>query len=119
MPTPTESPTVAQHFDGRNPSVKAVYTAILKAAKTLGPVREDPKKTSIHLNRKTAFAGVATRKDALILTLKSDKVLNGRLVVKCEQVSSGRWHVELRLASPKDIDARVRAWLAAAYELSA
>ena len=112
------TPTVAQHFEGRAPSVKQTYAAILKAAQALGPCTEDPKKTSIHLNRKSAFAGVATRKDALVLTLKSFTDLRHPLVVKREQVSANRWHVELRLESPRDVDARVRGWLAAAYELS-
>ena len=98
--------------------MKATYAALLKAAKRLGPFQEDPKKTSIHLNRKSAFAGVATRKDALILTLKSQSDLDGPSVVKREQVSAHRWHIELRLASPRDVDATVREWLAAAYELS-
>jgi len=115
MPTPT----VAQHFQGRTPEVKATYEAILKVAKKLGPFTEDPKKTSIHLNRKSAFAGVATRKEALILTVKSKKALEDRRVVKSEQVSASRWHVELRLESPSDVNAKVSNWLAAAYELSA
>lgn len=113
------APTVTQHFRGRALSVKATYAAILQAAKRLGPFEEDPKKTSIHLNRKSAFAGVATRKDALILTLKSANDLRGSRVVKSERVSAGRWHVEVRLESPSDVDAKVRGWLAAAYELSA
>lgn len=112
------NPTVAQHFEGRAPAVKATYNAILKTAKKLGPFQEDPKKTSIHLNRKSAFAGVATRKEALILTVKSAKKLDGPRVVKSEQVSARRWHVELRLESPSDVDTKVRDWLAAAYELS-
>jgi len=64
--------TVKEHFDNRAPEVKSTYAAILKAAKQFGPVKEEAKKTSIHLVRKSAFAGVATRKTALILTLKSD-----------------------------------------------
>ena len=51
--------TVAGHFEGRDSGVKATYAALLRAARTLGPVSEDPKKTSIHVNRKAAFAGVA------------------------------------------------------------
>jgi len=115
MPTPT----VAQHFQGREPAVKATYEALLAAARKLGPFTEDPKKTSIHLNRKTAFAGIATRKAALILTVKSAKELDGPRVVKNEQTSASRWHVEVKLEAPSQVDAKVRAWLAAAYELSA
>jgi hypothetical protein len=120
MPAPRPAvPTVAQHFEGKAPSVKATYAALLKVAKRLGPFQEDPKKTSIHLNRKSAFAGIATRKDSLVLTIKSQSELDGPSVFKREQVSAQRWHIELRLASPRDIDAQVETWLAAAYELSA
>lgn len=98
--------------------MRAVYAAILDAAKELGSFSEDPKKTSIHLNRKSAFAGVAARKDALILTLKSTKELDGPRVVKNEQTSANRWHVQVRLERAGDVDATLREWLAAAYEIS-
>lgn len=63
--------TVSQHFADRAPAVRAIYDHILAAARRFGPFQEESKKTSIHLARRTAFAGVATRKNALILTLKS------------------------------------------------
>jgi hypothetical protein len=63
--------SVDQHFEGRAPVVRAIYDAVLRVAKKLGPVVEDPKKTSIHLNNRTAFAGVATRKETLVLTIKA------------------------------------------------
>jgi len=66
MPADKEAHTVAAHFEKSTPTVKATYKAILKAARELGPVREEPKKTSIHLVRESAFAGIATRKEALI-----------------------------------------------------
>lgn len=119
MPTRTNALTIAQHFEGRSPSVAATYAAIVGVAKKLGPFREDPKKTSIHLSRKTAFAGVATRKDSLILTIKSATDLVGARVVKREQVSASRWHVEVRLDSPQQVDAQLKRWLGAAYNLSA
>lgn len=119
MSTRIASPTIAQHFAGRAPAVRAIYDELIKAARSLGPFEQDPKKTSIHLNRKSAFAGVATRKDALILTLKSGTDLKDPRVVKREQVSAGRWHIELKLERPIDIDGKVKRWLSAAYDLSA
>ena len=53
------------------PAQRAIYKQLLAAASTIGPFTEDPKKTSIHLTRRSAFAGIATRKDALQLTIKS------------------------------------------------
>ncbi len=90
--------TVEQHFEGRSQSVRAIYDALLNASRCLGSVEEDPKKTSIHLNRRTAFAGVATRKDTLVLTIKAPSDIKSKRIHKREQVSAKRWH-EVRLIS--------------------
>jgi hypothetical protein len=110
--------TVKEHFENRAPEVKATYTAILKAAKTLGPVKEEAKKTSIHLVRKSAFAGVATQKSALILTLKSDADVANKRIARREQASAHRWHLEIKLQAPEQVDREILAWLKKAYELA-
>ena len=110
--------SVKEHFVDRAPSVRATYEAILKAAKKLGPVKEEAKKTSIHLVRKTAFAGIATRKSALILTLKSDSDLSSKRIHKRERASANRWHLELKLESPETVDGELVTWLQKAYELA-
>jgi len=111
-------PTVDAHFSGRSPHVLQIYRKIVDASSALGPVAEDPKKTSIHLNRRTAFAGVQTRKDALILTLKSERDVKHRRVHKTEQTSANRWHFEVRLSDPADVDDQILQWLHASYELA-
>jgi hypothetical protein len=110
--------TVKEHFENRPPEVKATYAAIIKAAKKLGPVREEAKKTSIHLVRKTAFAGVATRRTALILTLKSDADVANKRIKKRAQTSANRWHFEIKLEEPKQVDREILGWLEKAYELA-
>jgi hypothetical protein len=80
-------------------------------------VREEPKKTSIHLARNTAFAGVATQRAALILTLKASADITSPRIRKHEQASANRWHLDLRLEKPSDVDADLRSWLRAAYAL--
>ena len=110
--------TVKEHFENRVPEVKATYAAILKAAKKFGPVKEEAKKTSIHLVRKSAFAGVATRKTALILTLRSDSDISSARIAKREQASANRWHLETRLETPGQVDREIVTWLRKAYELA-
>jgi hypothetical protein len=114
----TAKHTVASHFTKSAPSVKSTYRAVLEAARTLGPVREDAKKTSIHLVRDAAFAGVATRKDSLILTLKADHAMTSSRILRSQHTSANRWHVEVRLSAPSDVDAELRGWLADAYRLA-
>ena len=110
--------SIAPYCEKSDPSVLATYQQLLKAARTLGPVVEEPKKTSIHLVRDTAFAGVATRRSCLILTLKSAKDIRSPRVERREQTSSNRWHLELRLKDPAEVDKQLTLWLSAAYELS-
>jgi len=110
--------TVSVHFTKAAPVVRATYDAVLKAARELGKVREDPKKTSIHLVRKSAFAGIATRRDSLILTLKASEGMASPRVERSQQASAHRWHHEVRLRTPSDVDRELRLWLARAYELA-
>jgi hypothetical protein len=110
--------TVESHFTKSDPEVLATYRRLLEAARALGRVAEEPKKTSIHLVRTTAFAGVATRRSSLILTLKSAKDIRSHRIEKREQASAHRWHVEVRLEKPADVDRQLTNWLSAAYELA-
>jgi Domain of unknown function (DUF5655) len=110
--------TVLGHFASCEATVRETYNAVLKAARRLGPVREEPKKTSIHLVRETAFAGVSTRRKWLVLTLKSAVDVDGPRVGKREQISAHRWHIEMRLGSTRDVDREMERWIKAAYDLS-
>jgi hypothetical protein len=110
---------VKSHFKTTAPNVGATYVALLEAARVFGPVVEESKKTSIHLVRETAFAGVATRKAWLILTLKSAVDLNSPRIARHEQASAHRWHLEVRLESPGQVDRELKSWLKAAYAMSA
>ena len=111
-------PTVAEHFERSEPHVRATYDRVLNAARTLGSVEEDPKKTSIHLNRRSAFAGVSTQKAALILTLKSTEDIESARIRKHQRASARRWYLDITLEKPSDVDAELRKWLAQSYALS-
>src|SRR5215208_3365478 len=91
---------VASHFARSADTVRATYDALLAASHAFGPVRVEAKKTSIHLVREMAFAGVASRKSALILTLKAERPVMSARVHRAEQTSANRWHLEIRLTSP-------------------
>ena len=121
MPIRSNSPdfTVKSHFENRDANVREIYDRLLRGSKKFGRVIEEPKKTSIHLVRKTAFAAVATRKTALILTLKLDAGPKSARIRKREQTSAHRWHVEVMLESPAQVDQELKGWLERAYELSA
>ena len=110
--------TIDSHFTDKEPNVRKIYDAILRTSRKWGDVKEEVKKTSIHLVRKSAFAGVATRKSFLILTFKSTTALTNQRISKREQASANRWHMEVKLESPSAVDAEVKEWLKSSYEMS-
>ena len=110
---------VRSHFAGKDASVKATYDRLLQKTRQFGRVSEEPKKTSIHLVNRTAFAGVATRKGAIILTVKSDRPLSSPRIHKSQRTSANRFHHEVKLGAPAEVDAELVKWLKDAYELSA
>jgi len=110
--------TLSQHFNGKELVVKSIYDRIIKESHKFGKVIEEPKKTSIHLVNKSAFAGVATRKSALILNIKSAAPIKHPRIKKSEQVSASRFHQEVKLVSPEEVDPTLIKWLSDAYALS-
>jgi len=115
----TKAFSVSDHFVNKDPSVRALYDRLVSMVRTFGPVEEDPKKTSIHLNRKSALAGVETRKNYLLLNIKSDHSIKSPRIEKAEQISSKRFHHKVRISSPEDFDEELKTWLKEAYALSA
>ena len=114
----TESPTISQHFEGKDLVVKSIYERILKETRKFGKVIEEPKKTSIHLVNKSAFAGIATQKVALVLNIKSASPIKHARIKKSEQVSASRFHQEVKLTSLDEVDSVLISWLQEAYLIS-
>ena len=104
-------------FLGKDQQVQSTYQCLLEALQALGPFQEEPKKTSIHLVRTVGFAGVHPRKSYLILNLRTASVLESPRIFKSEQVSKNRFHNEVKLTSPHDVDEELRGWLKEAYAL--
>src|SRR5258705_13937865 len=99
-----ETYSVSDHFVNKDSSVRALYDQLVSILRAFGPVEEDPKKTSIHLNRKSALAGIETRKNNFLLTIKSDHPIKSPRVEKIEKISSRRFYHKVRSSSPQDFD---------------
>jgi hypothetical protein len=110
--------SVSQHFENKDPVVKSIYERILRESRKFGKVTEEPKKTSIHLVNKSAFAGVMTRKNALILNIKSAAPIRHTRIARSEQLSASRYHQAVKLTSPDEVDSDVVGWLKEAYTIS-
>jgi Domain of unknown function (DUF5655) len=118
MSKPAETYSVDDHFVGKDPSVREVYNRVLSVLRDIGPLAEEAKKTSIHLVRASALAGVETRKGYLLLNLKADHLVEGTRVVKSEQLSPRRYHFKVKLTRLDEVDAELQGWLRHAYDSS-
>ncbi|MFN8502448.1 DUF5655 domain-containing protein [Kouleothrix sp.] len=110
--------TVDALFVGKDAVVSAIYHRLIEVLHTLGPFQEEPKKTSIHLVHTSGFAGIHPRKSFLYLNLRMDRLLQGERVAKSEQVSKNRYHNEVKIATPDEVDGELIAWLKEAYVLA-
>jgi hypothetical protein len=115
----SEKFTVESFFVEKSNVVRAIYAKLLAETRKFGPVSEEPKKTSIHLVNKSAFAGVSTRQMALMLNVKSATPIVSPRFPRHEKVSANRYHQEVKLSNPSEVDSELLGWLKQAYELSA
>ena len=67
--------------------------------------------------RTVGFASVHPRKSYVYLNIRSDYPIASPRIAKTEQVSKNRFHNELKLTSPGEIDEELLGWLQDAYAL--
>ena len=111
-------PSASDHFAESEPGVHALYEELVRRLNAIGPVVEDPKKTCIHLNRKSALAGVYVRKRYLLLEFKTDYPIDSPRITKSEQISRSRWHHATKVDSTESLDSELMRWLSDAHALS-
>lgn len=105
------------HLKGKDPVVTNIYEKLISELQKFGPLKIEPKKTSIHLCNRFGFAGVYTRKEYINLEVHLNYKLTSKRVVKVEQASANRFHHTIKLTNPKEIDKELMTWLKQAYEL--
>ena len=109
--------TEAIHLKDKQPIVTKIYERLINELQKFGPVKIEPKKTSIHLGNRFGFAGVYTRKGYINLEVHLNYKLTSGRVSKVEQASANRFHHTIKLMTEKEIDKELITWLKQAYKL--
>lgn len=110
--------TIAMHFEGKPPELKAAYDRLIAVLNEFGPMREVPKQTSIHLEKNSGFAGIHPRKTHFNLEFRANIKIESPRIQRVLQVSSRRFEYTVKIAAPGDIDVELIGWLRGAYDLS-
>jgi uncharacterized protein DUF5655 len=107
--------TLAHHFRGKPPIIRALFKEVVAVVRSNGPVRILPEKTRIAFQVRMSFAQVTPRRH----WLDGHVVLARRLDhprFRQVQTFSPRNHLHtFRITQPSDIDDDFRAWMAEAY----
>ena len=114
---PPDDDLVEAQYAGAKAELRPIYDAILSTVSQFGSdVEVAPKKTYVSLRRAKQFAIVqASTRTRVDLGLNlQDVEPTGRL--EGGNVFSGMCSHRVRLTSPEEIDANVRAWLKQAYD---
>jgi hypothetical protein len=105
-------------FARSEPEVRALARTLITRALALPGAAVDPKGTCLHLNHRIAFAGLHPRKRALFLNLRSSAPIDSPRIRRVERASANRYHNEMLVASPGEIDDELMGWIAAAHALA-
>ena len=100
-----------------NDSSSAIYKKLLDELNKFAEFEVEVKKTSLHISHGRAFLGVHPRKDGLLVNIVIDAALGGSRLKKVEKVSANRFHNEIVLSSPEELDDELKNWLKQAYSL--
>ena len=108
---------VKDHFENKEKIVSEIYQKLISECEKFGTVTQSPKKTSIHLDAKSGFVGVYTRKNCLLLHIHTNFEIDSNRIEKTEKISANRLKHIIRIANPSEIDEQVVNWLESAYKL--
>src|ERR1700729_2788659 len=99
------------HLKDKAPEVGVIYERLILELRKFGPLKIEPKKTSIHLGNRFGFAGVYTRKNYINLEVHLNYKLTSQRVNKVEQASANRYHHTIKLTNTNEIDSELLNWL--------
>lgn len=109
--------TLAHHFRGKPPEIRALFDGVVAAIRELGPVRVLPEKTRIAFQVRMSFAQVTPRRNWLDGHLVLARRLEHPRFRRVETFSPRNHLHGFRLTRLSEIDSEFRSWLAEAYRV--
>lgn len=101
-----------------DPISAAIYKILVEVLNETGSHTTEPGNASVLIRNGRAFLGVHPRRGGLRVNVVLDRGLSGTRLVKVEQVSRHRYHNEVLLAAPADVDAELAGWIREARALT-
>jgi hypothetical protein len=110
--------TAAAWLKDRPRELRAIYAAIAKHMRTLGPVHIEAVSVGFLIKRRSTIAELRPRRTGFALSFVLHRELNDGRVTRKLPMSQGRVYHWVWLKTGADVDAQVRAWLTESYALA-
>lgn len=108
-----------EYLTNKNPILEDILEKLLEVLDTVtdGQYTIEKKKSSLHIVAKSAFLGVHFMKDKIRLNIVLDHELKHQFLNKSEKVSANRFHNEIDIDNPDQLDKELEKVINSAYIL--
>jgi hypothetical protein len=102
-------------FVGRPPELRAIYDAVARHLKRLGPIHIEPVSIGFLIKKKRTIIELRPRKVGFGLSFILGRELSDPRITRRIAMSRGDVYYVVPLATANEVDAQVRGWLTEAY----
>jgi hypothetical protein len=102
-------------FEGRPPELRAVYEAVARHLRKLGPVHIEPVSVGFLIKKKRTLIELRPRRVGFAISFILSRDVNDPRIRRKIAMSRGEVAHYVLLLTPKDVDARLRGWLTESY----
>jgi hypothetical protein len=109
--------TARERIQG-DPTSATIFGALINQVSALEGYELQEKASSFHVAHGRAFLGIHPRRGGILVNIVLERELDSSRVHRAERVSANRWHNEIILTDPAEIDAELGLWIREAYNLT-
>ena len=106
--------TARERIDG-DPVSSGVYGALMHEISALDGCELQENASSFHVSHGRAFLGIHPRRGGILVNIVLTRELESARIHRAERVSANRWHNEVILKDPAEIDAELLTWISEGY----
>ena len=106
--------TARERIDG-DPISSGVFAALIDKISDLDRCELQENASSFHVAHGRAFLGIHPRRGGILVNIVLTRELESARIHRAERVSANRWHNEVILKDPSEIDAELLTWIREGY----
>jgi hypothetical protein len=109
--------TARERLDG-DPISSGTFGALMDKITELGGCELQENASSFHVAHGRAFLGIRPRRGGILVNIVLIRELDSARIHRAERVSANRWHNEVILKDPAEVDAELLTWICEGYALT-